>query len=164
MTPEAQDGSEDRHDRDYDAEFSRMLGDEGLATPSGRAPREPPAPGGDRRERNPDARDHDACADRGDPHHLDDEEPRIPPELEDDEVLLGDFEPPDPDLPTPADSTVWSWAALIGGLVLVLLGSTTAIVPTWAGPIGAAIGIGGLVSLLWKVPRGPSDDGNGAEV
>ncbi|MDV3296556.1 MAG: hypothetical protein LOY01_12190, partial [Brachybacterium paraconglomeratum] len=111
--------------RDVDAEFARMLRDEGLALGPGRAPREPAAPededgpGRFAAEEDEDGppteealqearrRAREAHPSRG---------PRDAPprELDDDKVLYGDFDPPDPDLPQPSSAVLWSWTALLG--------------------------------------------------
>ena len=89
----------------------------------------------------------------------------VPRELDDDEVIYGDFEEPDPDLPTPSDAAMWSWTALVGGFVLMLV---VAAVPSLPGPLGWLGGLatlGGLIALLLRAPRERRDDGDsGAEL
>ena len=137
--------------RDVDAEFARMLEGEGLELRPGEAPREPAAP---ERPRPSDgsspaaegdslwsfsadsppeppspesiARSRAAHPSAGGP--VPPASPRGqagPRELDDDEVLYGDFEQPDPDLPTPSDAAMWAWTALLGGFVLMLVVALT---------------------------------------
>ncbi|MFC7374306.1 hypothetical protein ACFQS2_11480 [Brachybacterium sp. GCM10030267] len=87
-----------------------------------------------------------------------------PRELDDDEVLYGDFEPPDPDLPEPSSGALWSWTALIGGFVLMLVVTASATLPDFLAWLGGLAAIGGLVSLLLRVPRSRDGDDDGAEV
>ena len=171
--------------RDVDAEFARMLEGEGMRLRPGQAPQEPAAP----ERRDPEPSDDED----GSPWSFSADSPPEPPsaesiararaahpsagapasgprdapprELDDDEVLYGDFEEPDPDLPTPSDAAMWSWTALIGGFVLMLI---VAVTPALPGPLGWLAGlatVGGLVSLLLRAPRERrDDDDNGAEV
>lgn len=176
--------------RDVDAEFARMLEGEGMQLRPGQAPREPAAPeqpsprdgSGDGYEQSlwsfsadsppeppsaesvarsraahPSAGGFDAPSG---PRDAD-----VPRELDDDEVLYGDFEEPDPDLPTPSDAAMWSWTALLGGFVLMLV---VAVIPSLPGPLGWLGGLatlGGLISLLLRAPREHRGDGDdGAEV
>lgn len=162
--------------RDVDAEFARMLRDEGLALGPGRAPREPAAPedehgpGRFAAEEDEDGppteealqesrrRAREAHPSRG---------PRDAPprELDDDEVLYGDFEQPDPDLPTPSDAAMWAWTALLGGFVLMLVVALTPTLPGVLGWLGGLAALGGMVALLLRAPRRRRDDGDdGAEV
>ena len=87
-------------------------------------------------------------------------------ELDDDEVIYGDFEPPDPDLPTPTEPVLWSWTALLGGFVLILIVTLTPSLPGFLGWVGGLAALGGMVSLLLRVPRERPGDGadDGAEV
>ncbi len=150
--------------RDVDAEFARMLRDEGLALGPGRAPREPAAPEDEDGPPTEEAlqesrrRAREAHPSRG---------PRDAPprELDDDEVLYGDFDPPDPDLPQPSSAVLWSWTALLGGFVLLLAVTLSASLPSVLGWAGGAAALGGMVSLLLRLPRRPRDEGDdGAEV
>lgn len=178
--------------RDVDAEFARMLEGEGLPLRPGRAPREPAAPERSAPQRDADGGGedgetlwsvsadspseppsaesvararaaHPAAGGRGTPRGSRGGD--VPRELDDDEVVYGDFEEPDPDLPTPSDAAMWSWTALIGGFVLMLV---VAVVPSLPGPLGwlgALATLGGLIALLLRAPRGRRDEGDdGAEV
>src|SRR5699024_506404 len=178
--------------RDVDAEFARMLEGEGLPLRPGRAPREPAAPERSAPQRGADGGGeggetlgsvsadsppdppraesvararaaHPAAGGRGTPRGSRGGD--VPRELDDDEVVYGDFEEPDPDLPTPSDAAMWSWTALIGGFVLMLV---VAVVPSLPGPLGwlgALATLGGLIALLLRAPRGRRDEGDdGAEV
>lgn len=171
-------GSRPEHQdpRDVDAEFARMLESEGLRLGPGDAPREPAAPSPEDRDEDdalwsfsadspsepPSAEDRararaahpSAGAPAPDPHP-DDEDPFLPE----------DFVPPDPDLPTPESGTLWAWTALVGGLVLILVVTFSATLPTWLGALGGLASLGGLVGLLLRVPRDRDDDGgDGAQV
>ena len=182
----------DRPDRrDMDAEFARMLELEGLELGPGQAPREPPAadhppstrhgdgsaglddelwdlspdsppepPGPESRARSRAA--HPAAGgtgrDTAPPAELDEDD-----YLTDDEVIYGDFEPPDPDLPEPSGGALWSWTALIGGFLLMVTATVTPTLPGFLGWLGGAATIGGVVALLLRVPRTPRDD-DGAQV
>lgn len=165
--------------RDVDAEFARMLEGEGLTLRPGEAPREPAAPAGpEPADPEPAGTDspaeppspesiarsraaHPSAGARG-PSDGDPAGPAMPRELDDDEVLYGDFEEPDPDLPTPSDGAMWSWTALLGGFVLMVV---VAVIPSLPGPLGWLGGlaaIGGLVALLMHTPRehrGDREDG-----
>lgn len=188
------DPRDPRHDpRDVDAEFARMLEDEGMVLRPGRAPHEPAAeddpPGTDSDGRDPDG---EAAGDLWSFSADSPDEPPTPEsrarsraahpsagapggdgprsgagsrELDDDEVIYGDFEPPDPDLPEPASGTLWSWFALIGGFVLLMVVTVSDTLPAWLGWLAGACAVGGLVALLLRVPRSRGDDdGDGAEV
>lgn len=178
--------------RDVDAEFTRMLEGEGMQVRPGRAPQEPAAPerpaphrdgtAGSEDEDSPWSFSPDSPPEPPSPESVarsraahpsagghgapgrsrGADQPR---ELDDDEVLYGDFEEPDPDLPTPSDAAMWSWTALIGGFVLMLV---VAAVPSLPGPLGWLGGLatlGGLIALLLRAPRDRDDDGDdGAEV
>ncbi|GAA4527967.1 hypothetical protein GCM10023160_25120 [Brachybacterium paraconglomeratum] len=181
-----------RDPRDVDAEFARMLEGEGLALRPGDAPREPAAADHPAREEDSsaDSREDDSLwsfsADspaeppspesiaRSRAQHpaagLSDPTAGLrgavgPRELDDDEVIYGDFEPPDPDLPTPSEATLWSWTALLGGFVLMLVATVTPSLPSFLGWIGGLAALGGLVSLLLRAPRNHDDDSHdGAEL
>src|SRR5699024_7797264 len=89
----------------------------------------------------------------------------VPRELDDGEVVYGDFEEPDPDLPAPSAEAMRALTALLGALVLMLV---VAVVPARPGPLGwlgALATLGGLIALLLRAPRGRRDEGDdGAEV
>ena len=186
------DPGKSRDPWDVDAEFARMLEGEGLVLRPGDAPREAAAddhsaPG----EGSPgDSPEDDALwsfsADspaeppssesiaRSRAQHpaagLGDPTAGLrgavgPRELDDEEVIYGDFEPPDPDLPTPSEAALWSWTALLGGFVLMLVATVTPSLPTFLGWTGGLAALGGLVSLLLRAPRNHDDEPHdGAEV
>lgn len=112
-------------ERDYDAEFTRILETEGLPS---------------------DREDAEAAEDT------------------EEAEAAEDFEPPDPDLPPASDAMVWSWTALIGGVVLTLLAAVLDSIPTWLGALGGAAAVGGLISLLAHIPKDRSDPTDGAQV
>ncbi|ATG55031.1 hypothetical protein CFK41_09815 [Brachybacterium ginsengisoli] len=174
--------------RDVDAEFARMLEGEGLALQPGQAPREPaapqrPEPSGHGLSPDTDddipwifsaespteppspesvARSRAAHPSAGPPGQ---DRPEVPRELDDDEVIYGDFEQPDPDLPTPSDGAMWSWTALLGGFVLMLVVAFTPSLPGPLGWLGGLAALGGLIALLLRIPRERHGDGDdGAEV
>lgn len=178
--------------RDVDAEFARMLEGEGLVLRPGQAPREPASPepppdaegertGGagedslwsfsaDSPPEPPSAesvarsRAAHPAAGRPDPT-AGIRGAAGPRELDDDEVIYGDFEEPDPDLPTPSDAAMWSWTALLGGFVLMLIVAVTPSMPSVLGWLGGLAALGGLVALLLRAPRSRRDDSDdGAEV
>ena len=167
-------------DRDVDAEFARMLEGEGLILGPGEAPREPAAPEPREDEdswpgeeepsgppspeaiarsraahpsasRPPDVRS--GSADRA--RRRGTESPR---ELDDEDVLYGDFEPPEPDLPIPSDRALWSWTALLGGFALLLVGALTPTLPGFLGWLGGLAAVGGLIALLLRAPRDDEED------
>jgi hypothetical protein len=158
--------------RDVDAEFARMLQEEGLALGPGEAPREPAAPepqegldldgdpGEDEVGTAAESRERAWAA-----HPSRGPRDAPPRELDDDEVIYGDFEPPDPDLPTPSSAALWSWTALVGGFVLLLAVALSSTLPALLGWAGGAAALGGMVSLLLRLPRRSRDAGDdGAEV
>lgn len=171
-------------DRDVDAEFARMLEGEGLVLGPGEAPREPAAaeppedegpwpedddaPGPPSPEAIARSRAaHPSAARPPGPGREGRDGPRPPRELDDEDVLYGEFEPPDPDLPTPSDRAMWSWTALLGGFALLLAGALTPAMPAVLGWLGGLAAVGGLVALLLRAPRGDGDDEDphgGAEV
>lgn len=123
------------------------------------SPAEPPGPESRARSRaaHPAAGRPDAAA-----GYRGASEPR---ELDDDEVIYGDFEPPDPDLPVPSEGALWSWTALLLGFVLMLVVTLTPSLPAVLGWMGGVAALGGIVSLLLRTPREPRDEGDdGAEV
>lgn len=157
-----------RDDDEIAAEFARILNDEGLALRPGTAPHEPPAlpPAAASTADSPPSpspEEREAHRARARAAHPSSRRlpPQSPPEDEEDDVLLGDFEPPDPDITPPSDGALWAWGALLGGVLMLLLTATTDLLPSWCGPLGGAIAVGGLVALLLRVPRGrdPFDDG-----
>lgn len=189
MTP---DPGRARDPRDVDAEFARMLEGEGLVLRPGDAPREPaaasqPAPeDGTPTESSMDDSMWTFSADspaeppspesiaRSRAQHpaagLSDPTTGLrgavgPRELDDDDVIYGDFEPPDPDLPTSSEAALWSWTALLGGFVLMIVATVTPSLPSFLGWIGGLAALGGLVSLLLRAPRERRDDPHdGAEL
>lgn len=203
MSTSPDDRRDPQDPRDTDAEFARMLEQEGLELGPGQAPREPaatehpPLPGpADRHDWTADGSDdlwsfsadsppeppspesrarsraaHPAAgggraqrngsepSDRSGAHDdLDDSD-----YMTDDEVIYGDFEPPDPDLPEPSSGALWSWTALIVGFLVMLAVTATPSLPGLLGWLGGAAAVGGVVALLLRVPRTREDD-NGAEV
>ncbi|PZP16789.1 MAG: hypothetical protein DI611_05035 [Brachybacterium faecium] len=157
--------------RDVDEEFARLLEAEGVVLPPGQAPSEPAATDKGERHRlgSPDS-----------PGELPTEEQRAraravhpalgrpaksPAELDDDDDLydrdawMGDFVPPDPDLPEPSSRALWSWTALVGGVLMLLVVAVSPSLPTWVGGIGGIAALGGIVSLLMRAPRHREDDG-----
>ncbi|UVY83111.1 hypothetical protein NLU66_12875 [Brachybacterium sp. NBEC-018] len=164
--------------RDVDAEFSRMLADEGLVVGPGEAPREPAA-------EDPARLDEDEDPWEGgtdDAPAVTSEESRARAraahpsagarpapgdrEAEDEEeaALLGDFVPPDPDLAPTSSPMLWSWTALVGGLVLLLVATVSATLPAWLGGLGGLIAVGGLIALLLQVPTRRKGDDEGIEL
>lgn len=179
--------------RDVDAEFARMLEGEGLVVRPGEAPREPAAadhPSPDEEHDRPRGTEDDSLwsfsADSpNDPPSpesiarsraahpaagLNDPTAGLrgaagPRELDDDEVIYGDFEPPDPDLPEASESALWSWTALLGGFVMMLVVTVTPALPSFLGWVGGLAALGGTIALLLRAPREPRDeDDNGAQV
>ncbi|MCG7308973.1 hypothetical protein [Brachybacterium sp. ACRRE] len=140
--PEPEEAGDEGGRRDFDEEFARIVDAEGIAP----RPEIRSAP-------TPESADAP-------------EDPAAPEDPEDpeDEVLLGDFEPPDPDLPQASDYAVWSWTALIGGVLLALLAAVLDSIPTWAGALGGIAAVGGLVALIARVPPDRSDPTDGAQV
>ncbi|MGO1228167.1 hypothetical protein ACT3SQ_13430 [Brachybacterium sp. AOP42-C2-15] len=189
MTP---DSGKARDPRDVDAEFARMLEGEGLVLRPGDAPREPAAAAhrDTEDETPPDPQEGDSLwsfsadspAEPPSPESIARSRAQHPAaglgdptaglrgaagprELDDDEVIYGDFEPPDPDLPTPSEAALWSWTAMLGGFVLMLVTTVTPSLPSFLGWIGGLAALGGLVSLLLRAPREHRDDPHdGAEV
>lgn len=84
------------------------------------------------------------------------------PEVDDEEILYGDFVAPDPDLPTPSNRSLWGWTGLICGLVVVIASAMSPVVTSGWAWLGAGIAIGSLISLLAQAPR--RREGDGAEV
>lgn len=128
------------------------------------SPHEPPDPAASRarsRAAHPSAGGTGQDAVR--PEEPDDDGPDEDDYLTDDEVIYGDFEPPDPDLPEPSGGALWSWTALIGGFLLMVTAAAMPTLPGFLGWVGAAATIGGLVALLLRVPRTRRDD-DGAQL
>ncbi len=156
--------------RDVDDEFARLLEAEGVVLPPGQAPSEPAAAdeGERHRLRSPDCPDEPPTEEqrararavhpaRGRPM-------KSPRELGEDDVYdrdawMGDFVPPDPDLPEPSSRALWSWTALVGGVLMLLVVAVSPSLPTWVGGIGGIAALGGIVSLLMRAPRHREDDG-----
>ncbi len=88
-------------------------------------------------------------------------EPEEPDPL--DELDVG-YEPPHPPpIPAPADAIGrFSWAAVIGGPLLVLL-VTLLNWDRWMANIGVAVTVAGFVSLVWRM-KDRDDDDDGAVV
>ncbi|MCW1803751.1 hypothetical protein [Brachybacterium squillarum] len=163
--------------RDVDAEFSRILADQGLVVGPGEAPREPAAEEAPRREDERSWSDdepgspaepsedsrararaaHPSAGARPDPRDRQEED-------EEEAALLGDFVPPDPDLTPASSSLLWSWTALVGGLVLLLVATVSATLPAWLGGLGGLIAVGGLIALLLQVPTSRRGDDEGIEL
>ncbi|MGP5625736.1 hypothetical protein [Brachybacterium alimentarium] len=176
--------------RDVDAEFARMLEGEGVVLRPGDAPREPAAPASSPQGLSPGSpsADDDAWPFSADsPPEPPSEESRArsraahpaaglsdptagirgsagPRELDDDEVLYGDFEQPDPDFPQMSSRTLWSWTALTGGVLLLIAVSVTVALPSVLGWLGALASLGGVISLLLQAPRTRDEDDNGAQL
>jgi hypothetical protein len=185
MTP---DRGHAQDPRDVDAEFARMLEGEGLALRPGEAPREPAAPehrGPPSPPERPDAAEEDSlwsfsadsppeppgpesvARSRAAHPSAGNPDPTAglrgaagPRELDDDEVLYGDFEEPDPDLPAPSEGALWSWTALLGGFVLMLVVAVTPALPGFLGVLGGVAALGGVIALLLRAPRERRDDGD----
>lgn len=176
MTPQ-HDGHRDP--QDVDAEFARMLEGEGVVLRPGEAPREPAAPSSDDEDlwsysadsppepptEESRARARAAHPSAGRPDPTAGLRGAVGPrELDDDEVLYGDFEPPDPDLPQPSTATLWSWTAMIGGFLVLIVVTVVPSMPSLLGWAGGLAAVGGVVALLLRVPQTREDDGNGAEL
>lgn len=133
-------------DRDFDEEFARLVEAEGG---EGDLPGPAPVP----------PADAEPAAERIE------SAPAAPPDDEDEELALpGDFEEPDPDLPSVSPAVLWSWVAFLGGLALLLVVVFSATLPLWLSWLGGAASLGGLVSLLLHVPRERSGPEDGIEV
>lgn len=192
MTPER---GQTPDPRDVDAEFARMLEGEGLVLRPGEAPREPAAPehphqGAGAEDGHDGDGDDDSLWSFSADSPPEPPSPESiararaahpaagrpdptaglrgavgPRELDDDEVIYGDFEPPDPDLPAPSEGTLWSWTALLGGFLMMLVVTVTPSLPGILGWLGGLAALGGVISLLLRAPREPRDGGgDGAEV
>lgn len=164
-------GAAPRDPRDVDAEFARLLEAEGVVLPPGQAPLEPPARDDEDRHglQSPDSPSEPPTQEQRDRaravHPSLGRPVDLPPALEDDDDLydrdawMGDFVPPDPDLPQPSSRALWSWTALIGGVLALLVVAVSPSLPTWMGGIGGIAALGGIVSLLMRAPRHREDDG-----
>ncbi|HEX7350811.1 hypothetical protein [Brachybacterium sp.] len=154
--PEHPSMQEHRSELGHDSEDD---GDDSLWSFSADSPSEPPGPESVARSRaaHPAAGGPDPTAGlRG---------AAGPRELDDDDVLYGDFEQPDPDLPTPSDASMWSWTALLGGFVLMLVVTVTPSLPGVLGWLGGLAALGGMIALLLRAPRERRHEGDdGAEV
>jgi hypothetical protein len=139
--------------RDFDEEFARILDAEGIAPEGSQGPKAPKAPDAS----DPPAPSSSQPGPGSAPAGADDADAE-------DEVMLGDFEPPDPDLPQASDSAVWSWTALLGGVLLALLAAVLDSIPTWVGALGGIAAVGGLVALIARIPPDRSDPTDGAQV
>lgn len=87
-----------------------------------------------------------------------------PPVPEPDDVEEG-YEPPaPPPLPRPEDAIGrFSWAAVIGGPLLVLL-ATTLDLDRWLANLGVLLTVGGFVSLVWRMNDHRDEDDDGAVI
>ncbi|MFQ6484204.1 hypothetical protein [Brachybacterium epidermidis] len=158
--------------RDVDLEFARLLESEGVLLPPGQAPREPAARGEDRHHpHSPDSpseppSEEDRAKARA-AHPSRGRGPMPPRELEDEEDIdalapdawMGDFVPPDPDLPEPTPRALWSWTALIGGLAALLVVAVVPALPPWIGGLGGLVALGGVIALLLRAPTHREGDG-----
>ncbi|MDO5661624.1 MAG: hypothetical protein Q4G40_02925 [Brachybacterium sp.] len=154
-----------RRPEDDDAAFAALLRAEGYEPPTGSA----------RREDDPELRGTRTAPDDappGDTERLSVREhssTQSHPEATDtgtdeDDAVLGDFEPPDPPLPTVSAGTGRAWALLISGLMLVFAAATVEVVPTWIAPLAGATAVAGLLGLLLRVPTKRREGDDGAEV
>lgn len=184
MTTLPGDSHGDPHnERDVDAEFARLLKSSGLNLAPGKAPQElsdelrgssPALPGSDLGSADSPVEASDEDRARARAAHPSAGMPGKQtvwrasdrdPDLEDDEVIYGDFEAPDPTLEAASPGAMWSWTALIGGFALMVVVIVTPTLPPWLGLVAAAVSIGGLIALLLRVPRHGRDDGDdGAQV
>ena len=164
--------------RDVDSECARMREGAGLVLRPGEAPREPAAPehvSADEEDDSLWSFSADSPSEPPSPESVarsraahpsaGREDPTAglrgaagPRELDDEEVLYGDFEPPDPDLPRASEGTLWSWTALLGGIVLMLVVVVTPTMPGFLGSIGGLAALGGAISLGLRAPRQPRDE------
>lgn len=157
-------GPREGEGRDVDQEFARMLEGEGMVLRPGEAPREPAAHDEEPLRFHPDtpadpptpedrARARAAHPSAGPP-------PRVGGDDDEDiDLLVDDFVPPDPDLPAASARTLWSWTALIGGVLVLLVVAVSPSLPTWLGALGGLAALGGLVALLLRAPTRREDDG-----
>ena len=184
MTTLPGDSHGDPHnERDVDAEFARLLKSSGLNLAPGKAPQELPdelrgssldLPGSDLGSADSPVEASDEERARARAAHPSSGFPGTPhvwrasdrdPDLDDDEVIYGDFEAPDPTWEAASAGALWSWTALIGGFVLMMVVIVSPTLPAWLGLVAAAASIGGLIALLLRVPRHERDDGDdGAQV
>lgn len=135
-------GTDPREERDFDAEFARLVAEEGEPPVAPRPAAEEPSGALRGGSSGPAA---------------------VDPEDED-LVLPGDFEEPDPDLPPASSALLWSWTAFLGGLALVLVVVFSTTLPMWLSAVGGVACLGGLVSLLLHVPRERSGPDDGVQV
>lgn len=173
MSPSARDAEPaGGEDRDVDEEFARLLEAQGVRLPTVQAPREPAAR--EQAERGPrspespvDPPSEEQRALSRAAHPSLGRRARAPRELEESDVddledrdaWMGDFEPPDPDLPEPTPRALWSWTALIAGVIILLVVAVVPALPTWLGGLGGLAALGGIVALLLRAPRHREDDG-----
>jgi hypothetical protein len=81
-----------------------------------------------------------------------------------DEVDEGYQPPAPPPIPRPADAVGrFSWAAVIGGPLLVLL-TTMLDLDRWLANLGVVLTVGGFVSLVWRMNDQRDDDDDGAVI
>lgn len=166
--------SDNGEPRDVDLEFARLLEAEGVMLPPGEAPREPAASAtkhqgvhSPQSPAEPSSEDERAQARAAHPsggrwtgrpdstdNHLQD---TLAPD-----AWMGDFTPPDPDLPQPSSQALWSWTALIAGIAALLVVAVVPALPTWIGGIGGLVALGGIIALLLGAPK--HRDGDGIEV
>ena len=75
------------------------------------------------------------------------------------DILDVGYEPPHPPpIPRPADAVGrFSWAAVLGGPLLVLLVNVLGL-ERWLANLGVALTVGGFVSLVWRMKERDDDD------
>lgn len=91
--------------------------------------------------------------------------PRDPPGPRDYEVSDDEegFEEPDPPLGNPDPVTVLAWLSLGVGVLGVFVGVVTS-APGWVAPLGILLAVGGLVTLVVRLPERSDPDDDGAQV
>lgn len=91
-------------------------------------------------------------------------EPVAAAHLVDEEPDEGYVPPQPPPIPRPADAIGrFSWAAVLGGPLLVLL-VTILGWDRWLANLGVALTVGGFVSLVWRMNDRDDEDDDGAVV
>jgi hypothetical protein len=81
-----------------------------------------------------------------------------------DEVDEGYQPPAPPPIPRPADAVGrFSWAAVIGGPLLVLL-TTLLDLDRWLANLGVVLTVGGFVALVWRMNDQRDEDDDGAVI